>query len=149
MATSKDSSKMMTFGEAERWAFKKMAHAHPDMAQMWLDKIEAGKWHNYMSHTEAEMIASNFVNQNGSRGPHWNYETFKAAVESLGASMSDEPYYNCYALWVVANMHYSDHAASVAKYVPKEDFPKFFYEMAVESLKDPDKPHFIRDYFDE
>lgn len=32
-------------------------------------------------------------------------------------------------------------------YVPKEDMPKYFYLMAVEKLKDKDRPRFVRDYF--
>ena len=62
--------------------------------------------------------------------------------------MEDMPYYNCYALWAVANMRYSDNAVSASEFVPKDQMPKFFYSMAVENLKDPDRPRFVRDYFD-
>jgi hypothetical protein len=88
-----------------------------------------------------------FVNQDGTRGVHWNYEAFKAAVESLGAKMTDEPFFNCWALWVTANMLYSDHHKSTMEFVPKDQDPRFFYTMAVEKLKDIDHPKFIRHYF--
>lgn len=147
MAMAKDPKKMIVFGEAERWVFAMVAEKHPDLAEKWLSKLEAGKWNNYLSRSEAEIIVSNLFNQDGSRGPHWNYETFKAAVESLGGKMTDEPYYNCWALWVVANMEYSDHHRSASEFVPKDMMPKYFYEVAVEKLKDVDRPKFVRDYF--
>lgn len=148
MATSKDPVKMHIFGDAERWAFQEMSTLSPSKAQQWLSKLEAGLyWNNFLSRMEADEIVANLVNQDGTKGAHWNYDTFRNAVVSIGGKVSDEPYYNCYALWVVANMLYSDHAKSVAEYVPKEDMAKFFYAQAVEKLKDRDRPSFVRDYF--
>ena len=156
MATSGNKEKMIAFGEAERWAFKKMHDLSPKDAQCWLDKLEAMHWKNFLSKQEAEEIASHLINQNGRIGAHWGYETFKAAVESLGGKMSEKPYYNCYALWVVANMIYSDHAQSVAEdmgmsspeAVPNEKMALSMYRKAVEKLKDVDRPKFVRVYFD-
>ena len=147
MATAKDPRKMMAFGEAERWVFHKMADQHPEIAEEWLNMLEAEKWYNYVSKREADEIVSRFVNQDGSRGPHWSYEAFKAAVESLGGKLQSEPFYNCWALWVVANMRYSDNFVSASEFVPREKMPKFFYNVAVETLKDADRPRFIREYF--
>ena len=148
MAQSKDPKKMMVFGEAEKHMFHALAEKHPEIAEMWLTKLEAGKWYNYLSKSEAEQIASRLVNQDGTKGPHWSYDTFRGAVESLGAKIKDEPYYNCWALWVVANMLYSDHHKSTSEVVPADQEPRFFYIMALEKLKDPDKPKFVRKYFD-
>lgn len=148
MATAKDPKKMMIFGDAEKWIFHEIAKAHPELAEKWLSKLEAGKWHNYLSKVEAEDIANKLVNQDGSRGPHWPYETFKGAVESLGAKMAEEPYYNCWALWIMANALWSDHHKSLSEFVPKEQEPKVYYSMAVEKLKDVDYPKFIRKYYD-
>lgn len=149
MALAKDPKKMVVFGNAERWIFHRVAEKHPELAEKWLSKLEAGNWNNYLSKSEADEIASHLVNQDGSRGPHWDYDTFKAAVESLGGKMHEEPYYNCWALWVVACMLYSDHAKSASEFVPKDMMPKFFYAQAVEQLKDVDRPMFVRDYFNE
>ena len=149
MATAKDPKKMMIFGDAEKWVFHSIAEKHPEIAEKWLTKLEAGKWNNYVSRHEAEEIANHLINQDGSRGPHWSYEAFKAAVESLGVKMSDEPYYNCWALWLAANMLYSDHYKSASEFVPKDAMPKYFYLMAVEKLKDSDRPKFIREYFED
>lgn len=156
MATSGNKEKMMAFGEAERCMFKKLAKEHPAMAQMWLDKLEAMHWKNYLSKAEAEEIASHLINQNGRIGAHWNYDTFKGAVESLGGKVAEKPYYNCYALWATANMIYSDHAQSVAEdmgypnpeAVPNEKMALSMYRKAVEQLKDVDRPKFVREYFD-
>jgi hypothetical protein len=125
-----------------------VAEKHPELAEKWLAKLEAGQWNNYLSRGEAERIALSLVNQDGIKGPHWDYETFKAAVESLGGKMTDEPYYNCWALWATANMRYSDNAKSASEFVPKDMMPKYFYNVAVENLKDVDRPRFVRDYFD-
>lgn len=148
MATAKDPQKMMVFGDAEKWMFHTVAEKHPELAEKWLAKLEAGKWNNYISKAEAEAIVAKFVNQDGTRGPHWSHDAFKGAVESLGGKMSEEPYYNCWALWATANMLYSDHYQSASKYVPKEDIPKYFYMMTLEKLKDADRPKFVRKYFD-
>lgn len=147
MASSKDPLRMMAFGDAEKWAFYMLAEKHPDIADKWLSRLEASKWNNYLSKREAESIANNLINQDGSHGPHWDYETFKAAVESLGGKMTDEHYYNCWALWLTANMRFSDNYRSASEFVPKDMMPKFFYNVAVENLKDVDRPKFIREYF--
>ena len=147
METSGNPEKMKTFGNAEKMAFARMVELSPEFAQSWLDKLEAVHWHNYLSQHEAAKIVEGLVNADGTRGAHWDYPIFKGAVESLGGHMMEEPYYNCYALWATANMLYSDHYNSAKEYVPEEDMPKFFYTMAVEKLKDADRPHFIREYF--
>lgn len=148
MATAKDPSKMMAFGDAEKWMFHALAEKHPEIAEKWLTKLEASRWNNYLSKSEAIEIASELVNQDGSRGAHWDYETFKRTVESLGGKVADEPYYNCWSLWITACMLFSDHYKSATEFVPKEMMPKYFYTMAVEKLKDVDRPKFIREYFD-
>ena len=156
MANSGNKDKMIAFGDAERWAFKRLYEVSPKDAQCWLDKLEAMHWRNYLSKQEADEIASHLVGQNGRMGAHWGYETFKGAVESLGGKMYDKPYYNCYALWITANMIYSDHAQSVAEdmgmttpeAVPNEKMALSMYRKAVEKLKDVDRPKFIREYFD-
>ena len=148
MATAKDPRKMMAFGEAEKWVFHMMAEQHPELAEKWLNRLESEKWYNYVSESEARAIAAKLVNQDGTRGPHWNYEAFKTAVESFGGKIQSEPFYNSWALWVVANMRWSDNSVSASEFVPKDLMPKYFYNVAVETLKDADRPRFIREYFD-
>lgn len=147
MASSKDSDNMATFGRTAKVMFGKMAMVNPAIAQEWVDMLECMKWHNYLTKAEADMVTGRLANQDGMKGPHWSYDTFKSAVESLGGKTYDEPYYNCYALWATANMLFSDHYRSASEYVPKEDMPKYFYMMALEKLKDTDRPKFVRNYF--
>lgn len=155
MAVSKDPELMAIFGENAKWAFVEAVNVAPKMAQEWLNKNEAIQWKNYLSKSEAESIVSNLINQDRTKGAKWGYEVFKGAVESLGGEMSDEPFYNCYALWATANMLYSDHAQSVAEdlgyksvvEVPNEKMALSMYKKAVEKLRDADKPRFVRWYF--
>lgn len=147
MATSKDVSRMKAFGSAEHWAFNKVVELNPKLAQQWLDKLEASEWNNYLSQAEAEGIAGKLVNQNGSRGPKWPFTVFSQTVEAFGGKISDEPFYNKYAMWVTANMIYSDHAATLSSIVSDAEMPKLVYQLAVENLKDSDRPRFVREYF--
>lgn len=148
MVASRNPSEMKNFGEAEKSMFHHLAKKHPELAEKWITTLKAGKWNNYLSRSEAETIASGLMNQNGMKGPYWDYPTFVAAVESLNGKMEDMPFYNSYALWLTANMRYSDNAASASEFVPKDQMPKYFYKVAVETLKDPDRPKFIREFYD-
>ena len=147
ITASKDPDKMRILMYADAWGFKQMAAMQPKMAQKWLDKIEASEWHNYLSPEEAELVVSGFVNQNGTKGPKWPMPQFEAAVTAFGGQMQDAPYYNKYALWVTANLIFSDHATSLSEVVSEADMPKVVYKMAVEKLKDPDRTRFVRPYF--
>lgn len=155
MATSKDPAKMSIFGRAEHQMFEKLAVSNPSLAKEWLEKLEAVSWNNYLSANQAEKMASTIVNQDGSTGPHWSMDTFFAVVPKLGGQLDDEPYYNKYALWLVANAHYSDFARSTAEDmgytmpddVPAEKMALSMYRKAVESLKDIDRKHYLADYY--
>jgi hypothetical protein len=156
MAKSGNPDKMKIFGEAEKWAFDRLHERDPKAAEQWVDKLEATHWHNYLSKSEADEVVAKFINQDGTRGAHWSYDVFRAAVESLSAKMAEEPLFNYYALWATANMIYSDHAQSIAedmgykspKEVPNEKMAVSIYKKALEKLKDADRPRFVREYFD-
>ena len=147
MASANDVAKMKMFGNAEKWAFEKVAEALPDIAQSWLDKLEAGAWNNYISQSEYEEISQKIENTDGSHGYHWPYTEILAQVSGLGTA-EDAPFYNSYALALTINMLYSDHSDSVRTYVREDDIFPFYYALAVDKLKDPDRKNFIRPYFD-
>lgn len=155
IVASNDDAKMEMLGSIFLSMLEQIEGSSPRLYQEMLDKMEATEWHNYLTETEAAKIAPTIVNQDGTHGPHWSYDVFKGAVESLGGKPSEKPYYNCYALWVTANMIYSDHAQSVAEDmgfnspsdVPNEKMALSMYKKAVEKLKDVDRPMFIRPYF--
>lgn len=152
---SNDNAKMEMLGEIFLSMMDQIEASNPRLYKDMAEKMEAIDWNNYLTEYEAAKIASTLVNQDGSTGAHWSYDVFKGAVESLGGKVADMPYYNCYALWVVANMLYSDHAQSTAEdmgyktpaEVPNEKMALSMYEKAVEKLKDADRPHFVRPYF--
>ena len=83
MVDSKDPKKMMVFGEAENYIFKTLAKVHPEMAENWLSHLEATQYDNYLSENEAMNIGKRIVNQDGSKGFHWDYETVKKVTESF------------------------------------------------------------------
>lgn len=147
MSSSGDVQKMKIFGEAEKWAFRKMAETHPSLAQEWLARLEAVDWNNYMTEEEARSAVSGLVNQDGSIGGMWTPEQIENAVTGLGGKVSCAPFYNKFALYAVMNMLASDHLASVSQFVSGDDVPRFFYALAVEQLKDIDRPQFVRSYF--
>lgn len=155
MKHSGDTSKMKVFGKAEKWMFHELAGVHPEMAERWLSHLEAVCWDNYLSQSEAMNIVKRTVNQDGTKGFHWDYPTFVGVVPALGGEVEHKPCYNSYALWVAANMAYSDHAKSVAEdmgyktpaEVPNEKMARSMYKKAVEYLKDDDDGFRIRDYF--
>lgn len=150
MATARDPKKMTTFGDAEKWMFHALAEKHPELAEKWLERLESGKWNNYLSEEEARKIVENLKERHGdvvTRRHEWNYEVFKNAVESMGGETSMAPYYNCYALWAVMNMLFSDHVETVNMFVQPNMRVKYYYHMAVDKLKDVDRPHFVREYF--
>lgn len=155
MKNSKDVKNMKAFGDAMTWFFKEMTKVHPDMAEKFLSHIECIEWDNYLSMDEAKNIGMRIVNQDGTKGFHWNHEVFTKAVESLGGIVEEKPYYNSYALCVVSNMVYSDHAQSIAEdmgykkisEVPNEKMALSCYKKAVEKLKDVDGGFHVRKYF--
>ena len=152
---SKDPKKMKVLGEAQTWAFGQLAKVHPDMAEGWLSHLEGLEWENYLSEKEMLNIGKRITNQDGTKGFHWNYDTFTKAVDALGGKTEEKPYYNAYALAAVANMIFSDHAKSIAEdmgyksvaEVPNEKMALSVYKKSVELLKDPDKGFNVRKYF--
>lgn len=156
MKESRDVANMKAYGEATKKMFYKLAEAHPELAEEMLEWLMPIECNNYLSEEEAEEIVEGFVSQDGSRGAHWDRPTFDAVVTRLGGKLDDMPHYNNCALWVVANMIYSDHAESIAEdmgfpsvaNVPAEKMAKSCYRKAIEKLTDPDRPRFVRVYFD-
>lgn len=155
MKTSKDVKNMKAFGDAVSYFFTELTKVHPEMAEKFLSHIECIEWNNYLSQEEAMNIGKRIVNQDGTKGFHWNHDVFTKAVESLGGKVEEKPYYNSYALCVTANMCYSDHAMSIAmdmgydapSKVPNEKMALSCYRKAVEKLKDIDGGFQVRKYF--
>lgn len=145
---SKDDYKMKVIGDVEGYFFGVLSDKYPDLARQWIERLEAIEWNNYLTKAEAEEIVQKFHNQDGTKGAHWSYDMFRAAVESPNAPMSEQPYYNCWAIWAVANMIYSDHGKTLSELgIPSDRIPNTCYRLAKDKLKDIDRPNFVRSYW--
>ena len=155
MKRSGDVDKMKVFGKAEKRIFSYLAQTNPQMTESWLAELESTCWNNYLTKEECSNISAHLINEDGSKGFHWTYDTFISAVERLNGKTEDKPYYNSYALCVTANMIYSDMAEEIAedmgfksaKEVPSEKMALSCYKKAVAYLKDADNNFHIRKYF--
>ena len=151
----KDPYKMENFGQSTMWLFIEIAGKYPDLADNYLSHLESAEWYNFLSQREMMNIDKRTVNQDGTRGFHWSYDTLKSALKDVEGKMEDYPYYHCYAMATVMNTLYSDHAVSVAqdlgykdpKEAPNGRMAMSFYKKAIEKLKDVDNQHFVRKYF--
>lgn len=152
---SNDVKHMEVLEEVCEWLFCQAAMKMPEVAESALSHLAATDWNNYLSQKEAMNIGKRIVNQDGSKGFHWNHDVFTKAVESLGGVVEEKPFYNSYALCVVANSIFSDMALSISmdlgykspQEVPNEKMALSCYRKAVELLKDIDKGYNVRKYF--
>ena len=149
MASSKNPSYMMAFGHAMNEMMDWFIINKPDLAQEWVEKLCAIKWHNYLTYKEADAIVASMV----PKAP-WPKETWKNALSSMGIVTEEEPYYNSCALWVTMSMIYSDSANTIADImgmplneVPLEQLIKAIHALAIDKLKDADGNFCIRKYF--
>lgn len=159
MRMSKDVSNMKIFGVAFTKMFDKVAVSNPDLARMTIEFLSAIEYHNFVTTVEASEVASRFVNNdmiltgNGepTKGAHWSMDTAKSFLASKNIPTDEKPYYNWSALWLTMNMIYSDFASVLADVLETKDAEKIAvtsYKMAVARLKDIDRPHFVREYFE-
>lgn len=146
MATSSEPKYMQVFGNTMRGMMKDMVELRPDVAQEYLDKLEAINWHNYLSKKEAVAIV-NGMNPNGG----WDISEWETMMESKGICTEEEPYYNQWAMYVAMNMVYSDSSATIAKIVDKplssDEMFDAIHLLALDKLKDKDGMFNIRSYF--
>lgn len=148
MANQKDVKYMQIFGGVHKEMFDWFVQNKPDLAQEWLDKLEAIKWHQYLTPKEAERIVGNI----DPKGP-WSRDQWKSAMESFGLPLEDAPYYNRCALWVEMNKMYSDFGDEIAALLGKplqptdKDIITACYKMALKTLRDKDGVYNIRSYF--
>lgn len=150
MASSKDPRRMMAFGHAEKWIFGILAEAHPELAEKWVRRLEASRWNNYLTEEEASEIVHSLLEKQGDsyvQRYEWDFPAMKNAIESIGGKISEEPYYNCWALWATMNMIYSDHSDTINSFIQPNIRIKFYYKLAIDKLKDFDRPRFVREYF--
>lgn len=159
MAEGRDVVKMKIFGTAFSRLFDKVAVAHPDLALATLEFLTAVDYANYATSAEAQEVAVHFINDDRaltgamepSKGAHWKPDELKAFLMSRNLPLDEKPYYNWWALWLTVNMIYSDYVEVIAELAGSKENEKVAtacWKMAVKKLKDPDRPAFIREYFE-
>jgi len=149
MASSNEVAYMRTFGNVHKEMMMWMIANKPEMAQDYIDKLCAIKWHNYLTPKEAERIVADMIPKAA-----WSRDQWKQAMDSLGYVTEEEPYYNSCSMWTTMNMIYSDSANSIASImgmpiqeVTGEQMAKAVHTLALDKLKDKDGVFNIRTYF--
>ena len=159
MASSRDTSKMKVFGTAFKQMFDRVADLKPDLAIATLELLSAIEYHNFVTPVEAMDVAAHFVNEDTmvtgttepTKGAHWPMDALKGFLTQRGIALEEKPYYNWPALWLTVNMEYSDLANTFVELLGSKENERLAvasYKVALAKLKDRDRPHFIREYFE-
>ena len=148
MSASRDPNNMKAFGRVMSEMMDYLIANKPDVAEEMIDKLEAIKWHQYLTPKEADRI----IRYMDPKAP-WPYDQWKNTMESFGLSLEDAPHYNRCALWVEMNKMYSDFGDEIAALLGKpltptdQDIIAACYKMALKTLCDKDGIYNIRSYF--
>jgi hypothetical protein len=118
--------------------FEEMAELHKGIAE----------YKEFLTEKEARRIVDAFRNYDGTRGGKWAmpvavWET----VERLGGQRAEKGKYNCWALFVLMNMIYSDYGGVLMTLAQGDAFAKAAYLMSMAWLDDPDRRRSLREYF--
>ena len=143
MATSNDVAYMHTFGNVHREMMDWMIQNKPEVADEMLQKLEAIRWHQYLTPKEADAILAKM----DPKAP-WTREQWKTAMADFGLPLEEQPCYNRCALFVTMSMIMSDSSKTLSKYVADNNVMfEFVHALALDKLKDVDKRFDIRHYF--
>lgn len=148
MSTSDNVEHMKLFGHVMREAIEEVCDFQPERAEEMIDKLCAINWHNYMTQREAEAIVSNMAPK-----AKWSFDQIERTLESENISMSEEPYYNKWALWTEISKLYSDSGKTLMEFLQKvgrasdSELLLLLYGLAIDNLKDKDGVYNIRKYF--
>lgn len=147
---SNDEHKMHVLGNMVKSMMNHIIATNPTAAQDYIDVLQSVKWHNYLTHKEADQIIANMTPK-----PMWGKGTWEQAMSNLELQMEKEPYYNKCALYVTMSMITSDSGEtlsnimglSTAQAVTNTEFIKAVYKLALDKLEDKDQMFNIRTYF--
>lgn len=148
MAQSQDPKNMKAFGCVMTEMMDWLMANKPEVAEEMIDKLEAIKWHQYLTPKEAEKILANM----DPKAP-WPRDQWKSVMEGFGLPLEEAPFYNRAALLVEMNKIYSDYGDEIAALLGKplqptdKDIISACYKMALKNLKDKDGIYDIRKYF--
>ena len=118
--------------------FEEMAELHKGIAE----------YGAFLTEKEAKRVVDGFKNYDGSRGAKWAMPAVVwETVERLGGQRSEKGKYNCWALFALMNMIYSDYGGVLMQIASGDTFAKAAYMMSLAWLDDPDRHMTIREYF--
>ena len=149
VATSNEPKYMNVFGETMKAMLDDMIAAKPELAQEYVEKLEAIEWNNYLTKKEAMEIVEGMNPEGG-----WSVSEWSDLIKDLDLRTEDSPNYNEWSLYAVMNMVYSDSAKSIAAIAgkPLEEMPEdeMFLDvhmLALDKLEDKDGMFDVREYF--
>ena len=112
-------------------SFDELKHTMPDLyLDMECELYEHVYGHHFTS-WKYDYAVSGFVNNDGTRGPHWTVSDVTGYAKSHGASYRN---YNEYDLAYAMNMVYSDYYGVIS------DSVDAYYRTAIAFLEDKDAP---------
>lgn len=119
--------------------FEEMAELHKGIAE----------YGAFLTEKEAKRIVDGFKNFDGSRGAKWAMPSVVwETIERLGGKKSEAGKYNCWSMYVLMNMIYSDYGGVLQTLASGDVFVKAIYLMSLAWLDDPDRRWSIREFFD-
>lgn len=131
--------------------FHQLAKLDMQLAFDLIDRFEGSmQYNNYATQEEAESVTDGMENQDGTRGPKFaDAQELFDALEDMEIAVDNAPYYNRWALYIVANMYASDHGELIRKLADGDDdkFLRICCMFASSQLMDKDKPYWVRWYF--
>ena len=148
MSVSDKVEDMKLFGRVMREAIQELASVRPERADEMLEELCAINWRNYLTRREAEEIVSKMEPE-----AKWSRDQLERSLRADGLPMSEEPYYNEYALWVEVSKIYSDSGRTLKEHLNKigldsdGELVNLIYGLAIDHLKDRDGVYDIRRYF--
>lgn len=146
---SAESAKMHVLGSVLKEAMCFVIDNHPKVAHGYLEKLEAVRWNNYLTRSEADDIVAQME-----PAPAWNMQLWQTMMTAHGFAMKCEPCYNECALYVTMCMISSDSSDTLVTELrehgvelDRDGLFKFIHKLALDKLKDKDGVFNIREYF--
>lgn len=147
MANSNEPKYMKIFGdvmvEMMNWAIKNQ----PSSAEIWIEKLCAIKWRQYLTKSEALRIINSMDKM------PWDLDVWEMNMKSVGLECERKFMFNKYAMWVQMSYEYA-HSMDVISAmafetpiteIPKEKVLKIVHALAEKSLTD--EYYCIREFF--
>lgn len=148
MASSNEPKYMMLFGQVMNEMMDWMIKNQPQAAEMWVEKLCAIKWEQYLTKDEAAAVVASMQ----PKAP-WSFDVWHDAMKKLALEMEREYVFNKYAMWVVMSQVYTDFGQTLAKAlgaqladIPADKLLPIIHDMALDLLLDADGAYNVRKY---